>query len=275
MNSNTDTLPDASFDECTDKQMSDTNNMVRNRKLKNPKLNYEIPLTNEPATYMIYEPSTDKTYVGATGNIGKRMVYHERDLRNNRHGNQGLQEIYNKNNGNLKVSICLTETRDLARKLEQDIIDTYLDTGMLVNVSNNRSNLLVYAKQSIGSKRSPEICRRISEGHMGIEFTDEHRRSISLAKKFPVTINGTEYVNIPNAMRELNVTRTEVLHLAGIREPCKTPVSINGVEYSSITEAQNKLNIPRTTLKEWLNSDAEKHKGYFRLAKSDKDKRTD
>lgn len=237
--------------------------MTRGRRHEQ-KMNYNTEGTPEPGAYMIYEKGSGKTYIGATNNLHTRLRAHECNLRNGTHYNPNLQEVYNKTDGGLEVILCPTGTKEIALDVEQSVLDTYLESGLLLNISDNSTSHIDYE----------HVARRVSEARKGMVFSEDHKKALSLAKQNPVTVDGKTYHNYRVAMRELNVTRATVKHMAGIKQPLRSRISIDGVEYDSLREAQDKLGITKSSLMFKLNSDAEKHSGYVRLTRSCQDKRT-
>jgi group I intron endonuclease len=85
--------------------------------------------------YTLTDMRTGRFYVGSSGNIEKRVKTHLTALRSNRHHCIPLQELWNSGNIQLIASEFETETREEAYVLEQDIIDRYLHTSLMLNVS--------------------------------------------------------------------------------------------------------------------------------------------
>lgn len=84
-------------------------------------------------TYLLTDVKTGKFYVGSSGDIQKRLDRHYRDLNCNEHHCPGLQELW-WSNKRLRETIFRTETREEAYALEQDILDRYKDSDLLLNI---------------------------------------------------------------------------------------------------------------------------------------------
>lgn len=82
--------------------------------------------------YLLHNPNTDQTYVGS-GIINDRRNLHFRDLKNNKHVNKKLQEAFNKDPNFEFVSIE-TSDRDEAYDFEQEIIDQFKESDLLLNI---------------------------------------------------------------------------------------------------------------------------------------------
>lgn len=84
-------------------------------------------------TYVLTDKRTGKFYVGSSHNVDKRIERHLRDLNQGNHHCQPLQELWYGNNVLVK-SVFSAETREDAYVLEQDILDRYQDSPLLLNV---------------------------------------------------------------------------------------------------------------------------------------------
>lgn len=84
-------------------------------------------------TYLLTDVKTGKFYVGSSENIRKRLDRHIRDLNCNEHHCPELQELW-WSNKQLRETIFQTETREEAYALEQDILDRYKDSDLLLNI---------------------------------------------------------------------------------------------------------------------------------------------
>ena len=84
-------------------------------------------------TYILTDNKTKQFYVGSSNDIKKRFKQHYSLLNSNRHHNKLLQKLWWDNNG-LVESIFPTDTREEAYLLEQDIIDRFKHTKLLLNI---------------------------------------------------------------------------------------------------------------------------------------------
>lgn len=84
-------------------------------------------------TYILTDNKTKQFYVGSSSDVKKRFKQHYSLLNNNKHHNKLLQKLWWDCDG-LVESIFPTNTRDEAYLLEQDIIDRFKDTNLLLNI---------------------------------------------------------------------------------------------------------------------------------------------
>ena len=85
--------------------------------------------------YMLHNQETGEAYIGS-GIINDRRNLHFRDLKNDKHINKKLQTSYNKN-PNFEFVSCELENREEAFDLEQELIDTFKQSKLLLNISHN------------------------------------------------------------------------------------------------------------------------------------------
>ena len=131
--------------------------------------------------YTIRVQGSDKFYIGRTKKFTTRKAHHMWLLRRNEHHCQHLQNAFNKY-GNVQFSAEQEENDKQKRiQLEQDWIDRYKDSGLLVNIhlkasfddvgekpwGANRKRPEPYNKGRpsplLGVKRDPAIAKKISE----------------------------------------------------------------------------------------------------------------
>jgi group I intron endonuclease len=84
--------------------------------------------------YTLTDSKTGKFYVGSTKDIAQRVDRHFKELRENRHHCKPLQDLWNGSKVHLVISEYATESREEAYFLEQDIIDRYQDSPLMLNV---------------------------------------------------------------------------------------------------------------------------------------------
>ena len=189
-----------------------------------------IPIPNLPGSYLITDADTTKAYVGSTTDLRRRANRHERELRNNEHCNKDLQELYNKNNGNLEFVALPLQTKTEALDFEQAVIDAFHNTPVLCNISADARNSMVnfeltmghktkliasnigrpkseeqkanISKTLTGRKLSPEHAAKMKFNNLGKKFTEEHKRKISEANKGKVLTEETK-----QKMRESGKTK--------------------------------------------------------------------
>jgi group I intron endonuclease len=86
------------------------------------------------ATYILTDTITGKFYVGSSGNIRRRLTRHFSDLRNGNHHCAPLQEIW-VDDDRIRTTTIVTDTRESAYDLEQDLLEKFKDSPYLLNVS--------------------------------------------------------------------------------------------------------------------------------------------
>jgi len=128
----------------------------------------KLPLINDKmkfsGIYIIFNSENRKKYIGSSINIYKRYRQHCNELINNRHGNQYLQNSYNKNPNNFQF-LLLEKTlndRNILIEREQywfDLTQSYKD--------NFGYNINPTAGNMTGFKFSEEQCKQRSIDRMG------------------------------------------------------------------------------------------------------------
>lgn len=115
--------------------------------------------------YTLTDLRTGKFYVGSSGDIEKRFKRHFDDLQSQRHHCPGLQKLWN-DYGRLRQSTYPTETREQAYELEQDMLDRFKGSVLLLNVglsvrggdnltrNPRRSEIVAAIKESVREKLS-------------------------------------------------------------------------------------------------------------------------
>lgn len=83
--------------------------------------------------YLIIDKGTGKFYVGSTRNVHERYQRHISQLRAGKHHNFELQSLWERARG-FSLKVYPTDTREEAYLIEQDIIDRYLDSPLMVNI---------------------------------------------------------------------------------------------------------------------------------------------
>lgn len=155
---------------------------------------------------MITTKDTSTAYVGSTNNLNQREKHHDWDLRNNNHYNKTLQSIYIENNGELEFIGLETETIEEAQELEQTLLDAFISSGLLANVSSKAKGLdhslsnpdhvreqnrqrMLGNKLTQGRHHDEETKRKIGNANKGNQYclgrilSEESRKKISEAQK--------------------------------------------------------------------------------------------
>lgn len=162
--------------------------------------------------YTIRVQGSDKFYIGRTKKFTTRKAHHMWLLRRNEHHCQHLQNAFNKYGSVQFVEEQEENDKQKRIQLEQEWIDRYKDTGLLVNVHLKASFDDVgdkpWAEQRVrvahnkgkpsplrGIKRDPAIAKKISEAKKGKPLNEkqllalaENRKKIDFARpKKPMT----------------------------------------------------------------------------------------
>lgn len=83
--------------------------------------------------YTLSDQKTGKFYVGSSQDMEKRIKRHLKDLEKGRHHNVLLQGLYDQDRVFL-LSFLPTKDREEAYCIEQDMMDLYLDSPLLLNI---------------------------------------------------------------------------------------------------------------------------------------------
>lgn len=189
--------------------------------------------------YLFYHPTFNSIYVGSSGDVYKRICDHKYRLKKNIHGNWKLQKLYNQDE-NFLYRIFLTTNKEEALQYEQQILNTFMNSGILVNLN-------IYAdKPPHLLSNTKEARDKISRSLKGKKRSEDTRQLIRLAKtgikkeqhvkdKIRFTLKG----RLLKPEHRLNV----ITALKGRIKPahlCRK-ISIEGVTYRSIAEASNQI----------------------------------
>lgn len=141
-------------------------------------------------TYLLHNKETGHAYVGS-GILRKRHNDHFWLLKNNEHYNPKLQNAFNKN-PNFDFIPIVTDDREIARDLEQSIINEYHSNPLLLNISidarycNNGLPMSDEHKEKIsqalkGRQPSPQAISAAIKAHKGIPLATETKEKLRLA----------------------------------------------------------------------------------------------
>lgn len=126
--------------------------------------------------YRIYNVASDKSYIGQAQDLSKRRAGHFYRLRLNKHGNNHLQNAFNKyGESNFYFQILENVSVDELNIKEQCWIDYYGFDSLY--------NLCPTAGSSRGRKPTDETKQKIGAAMLGRKHTDETRAKISAAKR--------------------------------------------------------------------------------------------
>lgn len=198
-----------------------------------------IDVARVPGVYVITDVTAQKAYIGSTCNLGRRLYDHNRNLERNCHTNWQLQRAYNAGH-QLRVTTIPVKEDVSVLDVEQKLLDKYIDTGLLYNISREVSAPTLGLKMSQetrdkvsaatkGRRHTPETIEKMKIAfagrNLGRVLSAEHRAKIS-ASQIGKTISEEQRV-------KLRETKTEQMQ----------PVIVDGVVYSSISEAARILDM--------------------------------
>lgn len=155
----------------------------------------------KPAIYLIFCLGNQKSYVGQSRSVKKRIAVHKANLRNGRHTNPYLQSAFTKYGKNLFTFTILEYPEDASPEnltiREQYWIDFFdsmnRDKGFNMKEAGSAGILCEESRRkistsNIGKKHTDEARKKISEAGKGRpgtttgkKITEEHKRSISQA----------------------------------------------------------------------------------------------
>lgn len=238
--------------------MRDKNNQPVGR-LQSPKIfniSWNISTTRKDiGAYSIEHVESGMMYHGSTGNLYRRVIEHQKSLKNGTHRNIKLQEVFN-DGGSLTLHFYPTNTREEAFDLEQRLMDTadrskvfnstlnarnpmagmwdnptYKDRFSKSRIGNNNAlgtrhtdewkeqarNRMLGNNHHSGHKHSAETRKKMSEAHVGRTRTPEEIRKSTLGRiRGAVLINGIEYESRAEAARVLGMSHE------GVNKRCRS-----------------------------------------------------
>jgi predicted GIY-YIG superfamily endonuclease len=100
--------------------------------------------------YGILHEVTERVYIGSTKHLYVRSSQHVSALKLGKHHNKELQQVYDKDPV-ISLFYKQFDTAEEAMEFEQLLLDSYVDSGLLFNVSKN------VKAPSLGLKHSEEI----------------------------------------------------------------------------------------------------------------------
>lgn len=131
---------------------------------------------NTNIIYKIVCTTNSKFYIGRAVNFEKRMSIHKSRLRNNKHINKHLQNMWNKY-GEQSFQFLIIENCQQTHLIEREqyYLDLYINDKNCVNISKSSNNNT--------SSSNIETRKKISASNMGKKHTDEAKLSMSKARK--------------------------------------------------------------------------------------------
>lgn len=167
--------------------------------------------TIKNAVYILTEINTGKLYVGSSGKIYTRIIYHKTSIKAKNHPNSNVNKLLEISDiKNFDVIIIFTDTRDEAYELEQMFIDMYKNTNRLLNTARDVRYARLGAKNSeihvqkmrqimTGRKASVETRKIQSSFHKTNQRAIEQHKEIIEAKRRKISVYGVNYKSITEA----------------------------------------------------------------------------
>lgn len=226
---------------------------------------------NYPAAYLL-KNRDGAFYVGSTGNIKNRINQHRFYLRNGKHVNKYLQDMYdNTTEDKLIFHIYPCERKTQAVAIEKSFLNANYSSTKCLNIGSTLKELdspriekiRVWAKTPEAKKARSLI---IKERWQREEFRDKVIRKIGEG----IIVDGSAYRSVREASRSTgycisalrNSLKDGIINTGDIR-PYKRKVSAMGVIYDSLTLAGEAHGIRDNTMHFRVNSNSPKWKDFF------------
>jgi group I intron endonuclease len=132
-------------------------------------------IQNTAGIYIIKNSINENVYIGQSAHLYNRLVWHIRELKNNRHPNPKLQRFVNKYGLNC-VSFDILEYCEPNKKILCDREQLYMDKYKI------KFNIAKSSFSTLGVKKSADERRRMSERRKGIKLSAEHIKAASIAR---------------------------------------------------------------------------------------------
>lgn len=128
--------------------------------------------TPNGGVYIIYLSTKDKPYyyIGRTKSFKERFSNHHRKLKQGRHINNHMQNVYNKHQVFVPIVITATDNVEEQTRLEQELIDKHYQEEFCLNL----------CKSATGGGHSKETRKKMSETRKGMKHT---KKSIAKMKR--------------------------------------------------------------------------------------------
>lgn len=131
------------------------------------------------------------TYIGSSSNLNRRLWEHKWRLKNNKHSNTHLQNVYNKHTIiNLTIEILEYCELNILLEREQHYINLLKPNLNKAPVSGTTLGLKLTKEQclnrklnNLGRKQSKETIEKRVLKIKGRKYSEEHRKNISNSKK--------------------------------------------------------------------------------------------
>lgn len=227
--------------------------------------------------YKITNIVNNRSYIGSSKNIIRRLKNHFSLLRHNKHGNQFIQRDFNKHgiNNFLYEIVYLCKDHEDILKIEQTYLDL-LDYNNCYNISKNASggDILSYHwnRRDIINKIGNTLRKKYKNGEIKLPSRNGKSNSmyidgrsyktkncitcgveISIRRKYDFCVmhNKSAEKNSFFGKKHSQETKNKIsdsIKKRGYNGNQETPIAINGVSYKSLSEASKKTNIKITTI---------------------------
>jgi group I intron endonuclease len=201
-----------------------------------------------PGVYKLTHVPTGTFYIGSTQNLRKRLQEHKRALQQGLHHNPRLQQCASEW-GDVRATCFATSDVVTARSFENSLIRENEDNPNFANVIGPDNDKGVkksietrqkMSKAKIGTTRSPEVCKAISDRNKGKICSEETRERMRIAQR------GT----VPRAA------------IAKAVEFTSMAVTIYGIDYPSAASASRALDVHISSVKRRVHSKLDKFKDW-------------
>lgn len=187
--------------------------------------------------YLITCLANDRTYVGSSKNIHKRLVVHRRQLQQRKHRNYRLQQTWDEY-GESQFAVTVLELCVESRLLEREAH--------------------WFNQYGVGDiARSLNIAIDPASGSRGVKHSLETKAKISQSRKRKCAWNGIEYQSIGDAANAMGISRTTMNRRINSGHICDDDVVPlkklcvwEGVEYSSVASAARAAGIKAVTMQQ-------------------------
>lgn len=236
-------------------------------------------------TYVLYNPLTFEFYIGSSDNTLYRVNKHRNALITRTHFNPLLQESFEKSL-HIQVMFFITDTRENAYKIEQDLILANIDNKQMLNISidvNAPRRGLLHSDESkqkmreklLNSEHYPIVLKNLAEGRKKLQSPEAKERLLNRLKgnKYGVgqyvSEEKRERIRRINLGKHLSEETKEKLrqnrldaYKNGFINARAVPIMVNGIRYISSNDAAKKLNIRSSLVWHRVNSILPKYKDW-------------
>ena len=174
-----------------------------------------------PAVYIIRHKKNGHFYIGSTVDLYSRLKYHRLRLKNGKHDNSKLLEVYTSWE-DFEIWWEYGKTKEEVSKKEQVLLDKEFLSELCCNISNlSEPNWLANGAVDAaaktwqsgkrinfwkGKKLSEEAKRKIGDKNRGRIKSEETRKKLSK----PVSLDGVVYPTIKAAAKTFNVAKSTI-----------------------------------------------------------------